>query len=259
MTQATSPDTSPQIPGQTPAQPLFYHAPEPLTAVQHGDWRLRPGDFAFAAEAPSVPILAGELPIAMRDYPIVFTQGTVTPVAVLGLDRANLFVTDGAWASDAYIPAYLRRYPFAYFRLDDPERHILGIDAGSHRVLREGTEGELLFEDGKPSALTARMLEFCDAFHGDAAQTDEFCAALVAKELLIDRRADATLPDGRTFGVDGFSVVDSAKFARLDAATIVEWHAKGWLALVSFHLASLARFSELLARHSDRNPLAAAA
>ena len=64
--------------------------------------------------------------------------------------------------------------------------------------------------------------------------------------LLIDRRADATLPDGRKLGLDGFQVIDTERFANLDEAVVLDWHRRGWLALVHFHLASLERFGALL-------------
>lgn len=232
--------------------PLFYHAPEPLSAEAHQSWRLRDGDAGFAARTPYVPLVVGEFAAAMTRYPIVFAAADASPVAVLGLEQSNLFVADGQWTEGAYVPAYVRRYPFGFIATTEPGRYALAIDTGSDRIVREGEDGASLFEGAEPSALTAQALAFCDAFRNDADQTAEFCSALKAKALLIDRRADATLPDGRKLGLDGFRIVDAQAFARLDAGTIVEWHTKGWLALVHFHLASLERFGDLLARQSAR-------
>jgi len=41
-------------------------------------------------------------------------------------------------------------------------------------------------------------------------------------------------------------VVDTERFANLDEAVVLDWHRRGWLALVHFHLASLERFGALL-------------
>ena len=48
------------------AMPLFYTTPEPLSVEAHGPWRLGEGDFAFAAETPFVPVVAGEIAQAMH-------------------------------------------------------------------------------------------------------------------------------------------------------------------------------------------------
>ena len=239
--------------------PLFYHDPQPVSSEQHARWSLRNGDFAFAAGAPFVPVVIGEFMQAMCSFPLVFASDHSAPLALLGLEQSNLFISDGVWETGKYIPAYVRRYPFGFIATARPNGFTLAIDAASQRVDPSGAEGSPLFEDGKPSALTRQALDFCYAFRGEAAATAQFIAALQSKQLLTDRRADATLPDGSKFGVTGFQVVDAEKFARLDAGTIVEWHNKGWLALVHFHLASLARFTDLLARQSALRAAAPAA
>lgn len=241
---------------RSPQQPLFYRELQPLNSVAHADWRLKSGDVAFAAESPFVPIVAEEIAAAARSYPVVFAGDTTQPVVILGLERRNLFLDDdGRWAPDAYLPAYVRRYPFAFIHTPDPDGFVLAIDAGSERVDRSGSDGMALFEDGKPSALTREALEFCKAVQIDAVATTLFTNALKAQDLLIDRRADATLPDGRKLGVDQFQIVDAEKFAALSDDVVLDWHRKGWLALVHFHLASLERFSVLLNRQALRQAL----
>lgn len=230
--------------------PLFYREPQPLSSSVHSAWRLKDGDASFAAEAPYVPIVAGELAAAARDYPVVFAAGDAQPIAVLGLERRNLFVEDGRWARDAYVPAYVRRYPFGFIATVNPDGFALAIDAASDRVVQSGDEGAALFEDGKPSELTKQALSFCDAFQAEAKATRDFAEALKTQDLLIDRRADATLPDGRKLGLEGFQVVDAEKFSKLPDEVVLEWHNNGYLALVHFHLASLERFSNLLNRQA---------
>lgn len=244
--------TDPSPAGETAPTglPLFYREPQPLNSNIHSAWRLKDGDLSFASEAPYVPIVVGELAAASRDYPIVFAAGDAQPIAVLGLERRNLFVEDGQWDRDAYIPAYVRRYPFGFIATVNPDGFALAIDAASDRVGQSGDDGAALFEDGKPSELTKQALSFCDAFSREADATKLFAAALQEKDLLIDRRADATLPDGRKLGLEGFQIVDAEKFAKLDDETILAWHRQGLLALAHFHLASLERFSGLLNRQS---------
>lgn len=232
--------------------PLFYKQPEPLSSERHAAWRLLDGDVGFAAETAFVPILATEIMAASRDYPIVFAADATAPIAVLGLDRMNLFVDGGRWDESAYVPAYVRRYPFAFMATREPDGFCLAIDAASERVAREGEAGAALFESDGPSPMTRQALEFCAAFGRDAAVTEEFARALKAQDLLIDRRADATLPDGRKFGLQGFQIVDHEKFAALDDEHVLAWHRAGYLPLIYSHFASLDRFSALLARQAAR-------
>lgn len=231
-----------------PAQPLFYRSLEPLNATLHSALRLKAGDFSFAAETPSIPIVVSEFAQASRHYPIVFASSDATPHVVLGVEHRNVFLDAGQWAQGTYIPAYARRYPFGYLRIEG-DRYILGIDFECGNLVEN--EGEPLFEAGQPAGITQRALGFCEAFHNEAEATLAFMRALENRNLLIERRADVVLPDGRNLALNGFKVVDAERFAALDAPTLAEWHTHGWLALVTLHLASLDRFPELLSRRSN--------
>lgn len=232
--------------------PLFYKAPQLLTASIHADLRLKQGDYAFARETNATPLAAVEFAPAMRHYPIVFSESDGFPVAVLGLAQENYFVTDGRWENGAYVPAYVRRYPFVFSETAG-DSFALALDMGSDRVARGGSEGELLFEDdGKPTALVEGALAYCGEFHGAHLQTKAFVDALKTQDLLIDRRADAQLADGRRLGLNGFRIVDADKFDKLPDEVVLDWHRKGWLGLVHFHLASIDRFKTLLALQATR-------
>lgn len=247
---------------------------EPLSVQQHGSWRLGSGTFDFASGTPFVPLLMSEFVQASRTYPIVFSAADASPLALLGLDRTNLFVKDGVWdggrtGDDAatvadvhlapYVPAFVRRYPFRYLKVDGSENYILGIDAGCRWISTEGSDGRPLFEDGKPSELTQSALAFCDVFQGEAENTMALVRALEARGLLIERTAELTLTGGETHKLGGFRIVDRQLYEQLDGPTIVEWHMKGWLQAILFHLASLDLFAalaqrEIIQRGNGRQP-----
>lgn len=247
MTESANPASTPR------AMPLFYSDPQLVTQTAHGDWRLKAGDHAFAARAIAVPIVAGEFALVLRNYPILFAvaEENINPIALLGFDGTNLHVTDGQWEEGAYVPAYVRCYPFSFVR--HGEQYVLGMDAACDRFVRGGEEGIPLFQDGKASPGMQQTMQLCDMFRVDMDATWQFSQALRQKNLLIDRRANATLPNGRQIGVDGFQIVDASRLAQLDEATVLDWHRKGYLALVHFHLASLDRFEQLLARRAARD------
>lgn len=232
-----------------PAQPLFYGSLRPLDASLHATLRLKGCDFSFAAASPSIPIVVSEFAQASRHYPVVFANPDATPVVVLGVEGRNAFLNAGRWAPGTYIPAYARRYPFGFLRIEDSDRYILGVDFECDGLVE--SEGEPLFENGRPAGVTQRALGFCEAFRSEAETTVAFMRALEGRDLLVERRADVVLPDGRNLALDGFKVVDPERFASLDAPTLAEWHARGWLALVTLHLASLERFPELLSRRPE--------
>ena len=124
---------------QTPRLPMFYKSPEALNPTRHGTLSLviKP-DFGFAASAHAIPIMASEMPSAMRSYPIVFVGPQKAPVVITGLRQdENLFVeSDGSWSEPHYVPAYVRRYPFVMAEDGQPAgRLTLCIDRDSDRII----------------------------------------------------------------------------------------------------------------------------
>lgn len=230
--------------------PLFYRDPRLLVPVLHDNIRLKEGDYSFAAETNATPLAAIEFAAAMRHYPVVFAENDGFPVAVLGLEPTNRFVEQGRWAEGVYIPAYVRRYPFVFVEAN-ADSFALALDMGSERVARGGEDGEALFEGDKPTLLTEGAMAFCREFHGAHIQTHAFVDALNVQELLVTQHADAKLASGKPMTLSGFKVIDRPKFEALDDNVILEWHRKGWLALIHFHMASLDRFADLVVREGS--------
>lgn len=166
-------------------------------------------------------MLVDEFPMASAYYPIVFADGPLpVPAAVVGLKNdSNLFVgADGAWVTGAYLPAYVRRYPFIL--MDDPEnkQFVLCIDDKAD-VLKE--EGEFaLFEGEQPSAFTKSAMDFCAALRQQGDATDEFVKALKEHELLVPNNAEIEARDGNRFQLSGFLIIDPKKFDELSDSVI---------------------------------------
>ena len=88
--------------------PMFYGRPEALNPSRHGGLRLKQSaGFDFAAKAHAIPVMAAEMPAAMRSYPIVFVGPQKMPVVITGVRRdENLFVNaQGQWTQPHYVPA----------------------------------------------------------------------------------------------------------------------------------------------------------
>ncbi len=225
--------------------PLFYSRPAALNAGLHGDLKLKGGDFAFAADTNASPLAVVEFASAGRHYPIVFSDADHFPLALLGLERQNRFLDQGQWEANAYVPAYIRRYPFVFIETRE-NGFALAVDMASERLQAE--EGAAFFADGKPSELTEGAMAFCKEFHAAHVMTRAFVTALKAHDLLVPHHVDARLGPDTPLKLSGFSVVDRARFDALADEAVLEWHRNGWLALVHLHLNSLDRFNDLLVR-----------
>ncbi len=248
--QETSSDENTQKTAGT--LPVLYQNPIPLSAQNHKTLALKEKtNYAFAAETNSVPINAAEFKFAVKYYPIVFTgTAPLMSVVILGLrDAENLFVdAKGNWDAGAYIPAYIRRYPFIFMSGPDRERFVLCIDESSDH-LNKGRK-QRLFEDGEASDITKRALSFCSAYQNQSDYTKAFAAEMEARDLLIANRAEIMTPSGEKVALGGFRVIDEERFNALDDATFLEWRRKGWLHLIYSHLLSASNGTRLI-RHNN--------
>ncbi len=227
--------------------PPLYARVRPIDPQRHEQFAvLETRDFKFAAKTRAVPITGAEFPVAAREYPIVFVTKPSPMAAVLVGLRAdeNLYVgDDGKWRQGAYMPAYLRRYPFLIAQSNDGQRLILCIDEGSPLVSTQ--QGMRFFENGKKSAYLDRMLQLGADIHRDQVRTAQIVKLLGDLGLLIERRIEAKLASGETVGFQGFGIVDERKLNELPDDKFLELRKSGGLGLVYLHLVSFANLRHL--------------
>lgn len=233
----------------------FFKRLRALDRAVHKDLRLdRSAGFDFARRLIMVPLTLSDFPPAARDTPIVFVGEPAAPFALLGLRRQrNLLVDDdGQWLKGRYVPDHLRSYPFGY--AEAPEnRLVLCIDeAADHLMPERQRSSEALFPDGQPSPLVNEMLTFLTRVHTETRLAAAFGAALSEAQLLIERKAEVTLADGERLSLDGFRIVDEARFNALPEKSFLDWRVRGWLAPIYFHLQSLANFANLVEWSAER-------
>jgi hypothetical protein len=235
--------------------PLFYTNPTPLDATKHAKLGLKEGfGMGFAAKANAVPVNLIEMPQICHFYPIAFSPDeNATPVALMGLrDGENLFVNaKGQWADNAYIPAYIRRYPFIFSEMPGTDQLTLCVDQNKDIVDDKGSQ-KFFGEDGKPSQLAQNALEFCKSYHAAAQQTLEFSRALASSGLLVDRQAEINIGEGRRINFSGFRIVDEAKLAQMSDKDFLEWRRQGWLPFLYAHLFSGVQWQRLTAMLRER-------
>jgi hypothetical protein len=233
---------------------LFYGKPEPLSVEAHSGLGVDPVDqpYAFAAQTNVVPLTVTEFAPAALSYPVIFVGDTRQPVAVMGLRQGeNLFVSDaGAFRAEAYIPAYVRRYPFVFANDEVQKRLILCIDRDASFVKEGGATP--LFVEGQPSPYVQQAMEFCNNFEQERLRTEAFVKLLADLDLLETREAVFTPrnPDGTAATpqkIAEYFAVSEEKLKALPAEKLAELRDNGALGQIYAHLVSLLGWDRLIA------------
>lgn len=238
---------------ETPASksaplPLFYSHPVPLDGKKHQNASLKKNfGLSFCSHVNAVPINMIEMPQVSHFYPIAFSPDeNATPVALLGVrDNENLFVdASGQWLEDAYIPAYIRRYPFIFSEIAGTDQLTLCVDMND-KIIDEKGDQKFFDAEGKPTLLSQNALEFCKSYHAAAQQTLGFSKALAQSGLLVERQAEINIGGGKRINFSGFRIVDEQKLAALPEKDFLEWRKNGWLPFLYAHLFSGAQWGHL--------------
>jgi len=238
-------------------QPLFYQRVVTLDREAHRNFKLSTTvDQTFAANAPFVPLVSVEFVPAAREYPIAFLRGAdqaLIPVALTGLpDGRNVYLSDAGQWSAHYVPAYVRRYPFIFAETGQ-DQHTVCFDAAC-TALNEADGAPLFDPSGEPSATLQKIVQLLSDYQRQTQLTQTFVQHLQEANLLIDATAKADLSDGRSMALQGFLIVDEARFRALPEDTLKAWFASGELDLVYAHLFSLGQLLELLRRQPPKVP-----
>lgn len=255
MTDTTAANAQGSLDGNV----LFYSKPEPLSAEIHGALGVNPVEkpYAFVSASHVVPMTVTEFAPASLSYPVVFLGDNKMPVAVMGLRQGeNLFVTAaGEFRPDAYIPAYVRRYPFVFANDQAQQRLILCIDRAAP-FITEGGQAPL-FIDGKPSDYVNQAMDFCNNFEQERLRTESFVKLLTDLDLFEVKEAVFTPrnPDGQPGQpqklADYFAVSED-KLKALSPEKLAELRDNGALGQIYAHLVSLLGWDRLVAMAFER-------
>lgn len=233
-------------------QQLFYRSVIPVSGERHRAWSVKTGDnYAFAAGVNSVPLTAVEFAQAAAEYPIVFTgnEQAVFPAVVLGARLNENLQVDGSgkWRG-RYIPAFIRRYPFAFSQDEEGKTFTLNIDE-SFEGCNQAGRGERLFDsDGGQTQYLRTVLGFLQEYQSRFVRTRAYCDRLVEHKLLQPMQAQFTLPGGQQRALTGFMAVGRLKLRALPAEVLAEMVAKDELECTYLHLHSIRHFQDMLAR-----------
>lgn len=246
---------------------LFYRQLEPFTIEDHGALgvSLIANPYSFLAETYAVPLTADEFQFAAVSYPIVFATQSKVPLALMGpFPGVNVFIAeDGAMDPDAYVPAYVRRYPFLPVAVDGPRdplggqgRMVLCIDRAARSI---SDRPEIpFFENGQHSKYTKDAVESCSKFEELARRTRQFIRLLEQHDLFepLELTVPRANPDGTEAPpqkVGDCLRISEEKLNALPNDVYIKLRDIGIPGLVYAHLMSLGLWPKLLSRLARRN------
>jgi hypothetical protein len=242
-------DTAPSSP--LSGEVLFYKNPQPLNSEHHATLGLNPSmtPFAFARTAHAIPLIVGEFGPSSLTYPIIFAGADYQPLAVMSVrQNENLFINEnGIFAENAYIPAFVRRYPFVF--ANNQDQLIVCIDRGAD-IIAENAEVPF-FVDGQPSDFTKQCMEFCSNFEAERRKTDNFVKTL--RDLDLFELREVTFTPREADGTNGEPVKVSEHFSpseekvkALPDATQLDLVKSGAMQQIYMHWNSLLNWERLI-------------
>ncbi len=233
----------------------MYSRPEPLSLEAHGDLGINPSatPYGFARTTSAVPLQVTEFGPAALAYPIIFGGEQLSPLAVMSVrQNENLFVdANGAFETDAYVPSFIRRYPFVLANSEATDQMVVCIDRDAPSIAKGGTVA--LFQDGKPSSFTEQAMQFCNDLETERRRTESFVQRL--KELDLFHATNATFtprqPDGSAgepIQLADYFAVSEEKLGKLSPEVVTELNTSGALRQIHVHLLSLLNWERLVNR-----------
>ena len=226
--------------------PLFYKGLVPLSKSEHANLEFPEmhGSYAFARETNIIPILLSEVGRAEANYPIVFIQPTekdpISMAVLVGLNGKNHYLDQkDQWVKDAYIPAWVRRYPFFAVQVDGKSDAMIAIDPNYQFIKDKG--GKPFFDkDGKGTERLQSLINSNLAYQKEAVVTQAATEALKEAGVLeggtLQLRAGA---QGDTKSFTGFLIVNEKKLMGLEDAQIVKLQRSGALGMAYAQMLSM--------------------
>lgn len=221
----------------------------PITEKNHKDVKVKSIDnFDFVKGIHIASVMVHEFSRAASTYPIVFLEDKANdqfrPVVMLGLEEGeNLFIQDGKWSA-SYIPAIIRRYPFALSKTGEDNRYVICIDEDSEFINKK--EGQALFnEDGTGSEVIERVKKYLTELQQMEVFTEEFCKTMKNENMFTPLNMKVKVGD-EIKNVGGAYVINEERFNSLSDEKFLELRTKQYVPVIYSHLSSLAQIERLL-------------
>jgi hypothetical protein len=227
----------------------------PVTPERHRQKKVRnTTDFHFASNFHIAYVTLHEFARAAAIYPIVFLEDkshdAFRPVVLMGLQSSeNLFVaSDGSWLA-SYIPAMIRRYPFALGKAGTEGKYLICVDEGSD--LLSDTEGAPLFDDqGAPTQVIENVKTYLTELQQMDLLTADFNKFLVEHNLLTPLNMRVNSSD-QARNITGCFVINEERLNNFSDSLFLDIRHKGYLPAIYAHLLSLPQIERLVQLQND--------
>ena len=222
----------------------------PVNQERHARKKIKPVEnFKFASDFHIAYLTMHEFVRAAAIYPLVFIEDKekdeFRPVAMLGLDAGeNLFIgASGKWEA-SYIPAIIRRYPFALSHVGEDKRYLVCIDEESDLV--SDTEGSPMFsETGEPTQVIENVKKYLSELQQMDALTQEFCKFLSEHNLFVPLNMRVR-QDDKIKNISGCYVINEERLNNLSDELFIEVRNKRYLPPIYAQLTSLSQIERLV-------------
>lgn len=221
----------------------------PISYERHGAKRVKTiENFDFAKNVNMASIMVHEFSRAAALYPIVFVEDKrkdkFVPVVLLGLEEGeNLFIRDDKWQA-SYIPAIIRRYPFALAKTEEEGRFTVCIDEQSDLI--NENEGQALFKDnGEQAELMERVKRYLVELQQMDKFTEDFCKYLTEKNMFTPLNLKVRIGQ-ELKNIKGAYIINEERLNSLSDEAFLEMRAKKYIPVAYSHLSSIAQIERLL-------------
>ncbi|NDG42256.1 MAG: peptidase, partial [Betaproteobacteria bacterium] len=144
----------------------------------------------------------------------------------------------------SYIPAIIRRYPFALTKSADADRYLVCIDEASDLISE--TEGSAMFdEQGQPTQVIENVKRYLSELQQMDMMTQSFTEFLVHNNLLtpLSMRVNAA---EQVRNITGCYVINEERLNNFSDTKFLEIRAKQYLPAIYAHLISLPQIERLV-------------
>lgn len=227
----------------------------PINVTQHAKAKVKEiKGYTFADKFQLASIMLQEFPRASSAYPIIFIEDKARdefrPVALLGLEpNENLFVDAAGDWQGSYIPAIIRRYPFALARADRDDKFTVCIDEASPLV--STSDGADLFtEAGEPTPVLENVKRYLIGLQQMEVLTQEFCRILAEKNMFAPLNMQIHTSGGIK-NIPGGYVINEERLNHLSDESFLSLRTKNLLPAIYAHLRSIAQIEQLFKMKMD--------
>jgi hypothetical protein len=228
----------------------------PINKDRHANKKIKDiSSFDFASKFHIAYLTMHEFARAASIFPIVFLEDKekdeFRPVALMGLNAGeNLFVdADGKWQA-SYVPAIIRRYPFALTPSGQDGQYVVCLDEASSLVSE--VDGAALFDEkGEPTQIIENVKRYLGELQQMDTMTSSFCKFLAGNNMLTPLNMRVR-ENNNVKNVSGCYVVNEERLNNLSDERFLEVKNLSYLAPLYAHLISLAQTERLVTLHDEK-------